>query len=149
MFSWYLLGLIVILLVVDYLKVMYKYMRCVYTPNVANIMGKYLINSKTGKKVSSHRYEQAPGPLPWPIIGNLHLLRRHRVPFQAFTELVRLYGDIYTLTLGSTRCLIVNNLKYIHEVLNQNGKFVSGRPDFLRYHALFGGNRNNCKYINY
>ncbi|XP_065371023.1 cytochrome P450 307a1-like [Calliphora vicina] len=88
-------------------------------------------------------YKQAPGPVPWPIIGNLSLLARFRVPFEGFTELSNELGDIYTLTLGSTRCLVVNNLELIREVLNQNGKFFGGRPDFLRYHKLFGGDRNN------
>ncbi|KAL7739545.1 hypothetical protein ACLKA6_008671 [Drosophila palustris] len=37
----------------------------------------------------------------------------------------------------------VNNLELIREVLNKNGKFFGGRPDFLRYHKLFGGDRNN------
>lgn len=90
-------------------------------------------------------YKQAPGPLPWPILGNLALFSRYETPFQGFTELAKQYGDAYTLTLGTTRCLVVNNLDLIREVLNQNGKFFGGRPDFLRFHVLFGGNRNNCK----
>lgn len=101
-------------------------------------------------KVIVKEYMQAPGPTPWPIIGNLLLLAKFRVPFEGFTELSNELGDIYTLTLGSKRCLIVNNLELIRQVLNQNGKFFGGRPDFLRYHKLFGGNRNNCKfYLNF
>lgn len=86
---------------------------------------------------------QAPGPNPWPIIGNLDIVGRFENPFQGFGILAEQYGDIYSLTLGHTRCLIVNNLDLIREVLNKNGKFFGGRPDFLRYDKLFGGDRNN------
>lgn len=86
---------------------------------------------------------QAPGPHPWPIIGNLDIIGRFHNPFKGFSLLAHQYGDIYTLTLGHTRCLIVNNLELIREVLNNNGKVFGGRPDFLRYDKLFGGDRNN------
>ncbi|XP_070141611.1 cytochrome P450 307a1 [Drosophila kikkawai] len=90
------------------------------------------------------RFNQAPGPLPWPIIGNLDFLGRFKNnPFEGFGALKRKYGDIYSMTLGHTRCLVVNNLELIKEVLNKNGKYLGGRPDFIRYHKLFGGDRNN------
>lgn len=89
----------------------------------------------------------APGPIPLPVIGSMHLLGKHESPFQSFTELAGIYGDIYSIKLGSAQCLVVNSLEKIREVLNQNGKFFGGRPDFLRFHKLFAGDRNNCKYI--
>ncbi|EDW67290.2 uncharacterized protein Dvir_GJ23161 [Drosophila virilis] len=85
----------------------------------------------------------APGPHPWPILGNLDIIGRFDNPFKGFGTLANHYGDIYSLTFGHTRCLVVNNLDLIREVLNKNGKFFGGRPDFLRYHKLFGGDRNN------
>lgn len=88
----------------------------------------------------------APGPVPFPIIGSLHLLGKHESPFQAFTELAKEYGNIFSLKLGASKCVVVNNLELIREVLNQNGKFFGGRPDFLRFHKLFAGDRNNCEY---
>ncbi|XP_043650930.1 cytochrome P450 307a1 [Drosophila teissieri] len=94
--------------------------------------------------IAYQKYNQAPGPRPWPIIGNLHLLDRYRdSPFAGLTALSQQYGDIYSMTFGHTRCLVVNNLELIREVLNQNGKLMSGRPDFIRYHKLFGGERSN------
>lgn len=92
---------------------------------------------------------KAPGPAPLPVIGNLHLLGKHESPFQAFTELAKSYGDIFSLKLGTSECVVVNNLELIREVLNQNGKFFGGRPNFLRFHQLFAGDRNNCKYLPY
>ncbi|KMY97759.1 cytochrome P450 307a1 [Drosophila simulans] len=101
-------------------------------------------NSTEINHIAYQKYNQAPGPRPWPIIGNLHLLDRYRdSPFAGFTAFAQQYGDIYSLTFGHTRCLVVNNLELIREVLNQNGKVMSGRPDFIRYHKLFGGERSN------
>ncbi|XP_022233526.1 cytochrome P450 307a1 isoform X1 [Drosophila obscura] len=93
---------------------------------------------------SIRKFDQAPGPQPWPIIGNLDLLGRFKCnPFEGLGALTQQYGDIYSLTLGHSRCLVVNSLDLIREVLNKNGKFIGGRPDFIRYHKLFGGDRNN------
>lgn len=124
--------LIIFLLVMEYLKIIYECLRKVKLLKNSN---NYIIEE----------YEQAPGPLPWPIIGNLTLLAKYEAPFQGFSDLAKKFGDVYTLTLGTTRCLVVNNLDLIREVLNQNGKYFGGRPDFIRYHRLFGGDRNNCK----
>ncbi|XP_043067847.1 cytochrome P450 307a1 [Drosophila bipectinata] len=96
------------------------------------------------KKNEMRKFIQASGPLPWPIVGNLDLLGRFsKNPFEAFSSLTKRYGDIYSLTLGHTRCLVVNNIDLIKEVLNKNGRYLGGRPDFIRYHKLFGGDRNN------
>lgn len=118
-----------------YFKVLHESIRCA------------VVVTKVPKSndVDVRSYKQAPGPLPWPVLGNLAMLGQYAVPFEGFTELSKKYGDVYSLTLGTTRCLIVNNLKLIREVLNENGKFFGGRPNFIRYNVLFGGDRNNCK----
>lgn len=89
--------------------------------------------------------KEAPGPRPWPIIGNLHLLGNHETPFQAFTALSKIYGNIFSIDLGATPCVVVNSFKLIKEVLIVKGGDFGGRPDFIRFHKLFGGDRNNCK----
>lgn len=87
-----------------------------------------------------------PGPTPLPLIGSLHLLGQYEVPFEAFTELSKIYGEIYSITLGSTPCVVVNTYNLIKEVLITKGAHFGGRPDFIRFHKLFGGDRNNCKF---
>ncbi|XP_022222765.2 cytochrome P450 307a1 [Drosophila obscura] len=137
MFSVYsILGILLATIVASYTRILYKCLRRVRVP------------IRSGKSAAENGsvqiFKQAPGPRPWPIIGNLHVLDKYRDnPFEGFTQLAQQYGDIYTLTFGHTRCLVVSNLELIREVLNQNGKVVSGRPDFLRYHKLFGGERSN------
>ncbi|XP_067009253.2 cytochrome P450 307a1 [Anabrus simplex] len=85
----------------------------------------------------------APGPTPWPLLGSLHLLGQYEVPFEALSALARQYGEVYSITLGSTPCLVVNSFPRIREVLITKGAQFGGRPDFMRFHALFGGDRNN------
>lgn len=89
---------------------------------------------------------RAPGPRAWPVIGSMHLLGQHSNPFLAFTALSKVYGGIYSMVLGAVPCVVVNNYDLIKEVLITKGSHFGGRPDFLRYHKLFGGNRNNCEY---
>ncbi|XP_017012443.2 cytochrome P450 307a1 [Drosophila takahashii] len=128
---------LLIVVVTSYIAITYGVKRRVILPVKSK-------DSPEQNQIVYKKYKQAPGPRPWPIIGNLHLLDRYRDnPFAGFTELAKQYGDIYSLTFGHTRCLVVNNLELIREVLNQNGKVMSGRPDFIRYHKLFGGERSN------
>lgn len=133
--GFFLFLILIVLAFYGYLRVWYNWYRKV----------KILSEKKKGEEYES--LKQAPGPAPWPILGNLALLGQYEVPFEGFTSLAKKYGDVYSLTLGSTRCLIVNSLEHIREVLNQNGKYFGGRPDFLRFHTLFGGDRNNCKFL--
>jgi cytochrome P450 family 307 subfamily A len=83
------------------------------------------------------------------VIGSLHLLADAETPFHAFTKLAHKFGPIYQLKLGSSLCVIVNNFALIKEVLITKGGHFGGRPDFSRFHHLFGGDRNNCKYFFY
>ncbi|XP_013103257.1 cytochrome P450 307a1 [Stomoxys calcitrans] len=117
----------------------------IYTNTIYNCIRRVYINdgSEGDKNENLKEYKQAPGPIPWPFIGNLALLSKFKVPLQGLTQLSEELGDIYSLTLGTRRCLVVSSLNLIREVLNQKGKFFGGRPNFLRYHKLFGGDRNN------
>lgn len=137
-----LFAIVIFLCFVNFLKNVYQARRSVQITSTIMKSG-----GRLEQQVSS--YPQPPGPTPWPVLGNLITLGQYEVPFVGLTEMAKIYGDCYSLTLGSTRCLVVNNLELIREVLNQNGKFFGGRPDFLRFHTLFGGDRANCKYTVY
>lgn len=130
-----------------YLKVLYQAKRKIKIATVETVKA---ANGQETQKTVIKEYPQAPGPrFIWPILGNMVELGKYEAPSIALTELAKIYGDIYSITLGSTRCLVVNNLDLIREVLNQNGKSFGARPDFIRFHKLFGGDRKNCKYIFY
>lgn len=129
----------------NYFKVLYAARRKIKIVTLQTIKAQ---NGEPKCRRVINEYDQAPGPrIIWPILGNLVELGKYSAPSIAFTELGKIYGDIYSMTLGSTKCLVVNNLDLIREVLNQNGKYFGARPDFLRFHTLFGGNRSNCKYF--
>lgn len=88
---------------------------------------------------------KVPGPRPWPLLGNLALLGGHASPFHAFSRLAEKFGDVYRLRLGASECLVVNTFPLIKEVLITKGGHFGGRPDFIRFHQLFGGDRDNCE----
>lgn len=133
---------------IPYIKVLYQAKRKIKIVTVNTVQAASNGHNLTEQSTVINEYEQAPGPrFIWPIIGNLIDLGKYEAPAIAFTELAKIYGDIYSMTLGSTRCLIVNNLALIREVLNQNGKSFGARPDFIRFHKLFGGDRGNCKCL--
>uniref|UniRef100_A0A8D8TKG2 Cytochrome P450 307a1 n=2 Tax=Cacopsylla melanoneura TaxID=428564 RepID=A0A8D8TKG2_9HEMI len=85
----------------------------------------------------------APGPRPFPVIGNLACFRDCDTPFRVFTDLSKEYGDIYSLQMGTTPCIVVNSFELIKEILIVQGSIFGGRPDFIRYHRIFGNDRNN------
>ncbi|EFX88041.1 ecdysone biosynthesis protein [Daphnia pulex] len=108
----------------------------VVTPAAATSAG-------TSAGVVAKPWSPPPGPVGWPVIGSLHLLGQYEVPFEAFSELSKIYGDIFSITLGSTPCVVVNSFKLIKEVLITKGPHFGGRPNFIRYDILFGGDRDN------
>lgn len=139
----------VALLLASYLKVLYEYSRKVDRDQVRNYVESLSLykSKKSGAgPVIAKKVPQAPGPVPWPILGNLSLLAKYDNPFVAFTDLSEKFGDAFTLTLGSTRCIVLNSVELITEALSRNGKYFGDRPDFIRFHRLFGGDRNNCEF---
>lgn len=121
----YLCYIILILMLIIYFKLIYKCKRGV---EIKVRQHKKNESLKSGMIVEV--LPQPPGPVPWPILGNLALLGQYAVPFEGFTALSKIYGDVYSLTLGTTRCVVVNSLEIIKEVLNENGKYFGGRPNF-------------------
>lgn len=88
-----------------------------------------------------------PGPRPYPIIGNLACMDGYEVPYQAFDNLAKEYGQIISLRLGSVPTVVVNGIDNIKEVLITKASHFDSRPNFRRYHELFSGNKQNCKYF--
>lgn len=91
-------------------------------------------------------YQRPPGPKPYPIIGNLASLDGYEVPYQAFGVLAKRFGPIISLRLGSVPTVVVNGIDNIKEVLITKSSHFDSRPNFRRYHDLFSGNKQNCKY---
>ena len=60
-----------------------------------------------------------PGPLPLPVIGNLHLLGTQ--PHKVFRELSKKYGDVFGISFGMNRIVIVNTIEPAREALMSKG----------------------------
>ncbi|GLJ31798.1 hypothetical protein SUGI_0639630 [Cryptomeria japonica] len=82
------------------------------------------------------KLKSPPGPRPWPLLGNLHLLGNH--PHQSLSALAKIYGSIMFLRLGSVPTVVVSSPAMAKE--------------FLKAHDLVFASRPNCavgKYICY
>lgn len=106
-------------------------------------------NNTNEKDTRSMERLAPPGPKPLPIIGNLACMGGYEVPYQAFNDLAKQYGPIVGLRLGSVPTVVVNGIENIKEVLITKSSHFDARPNFRRYHELFGGDKQNCKYIRY
>lgn len=103
-------------------------------------------SDKSGKLISDDLGPRPPGPKPFPIIGNLPSMGGYEVPYQAFDVLAKQYGPIISLRLGSVPTVVVNGIENIKEVLIKKATHFDSRPNFRRYHDLFSGNKQNCKF---
>lgn len=92
-------------------------------------------------------YKRAPGPMSLPILGNLYSMAGYELPYQSFGALAKKFGDIINLKLGFQQAVVVNGIDNIKEVLITKSSHFDSRPNFKRYHDLFSGNKENCKYF--
>ena len=66
-----------------------------------------------------------PGPFPIPFLGNLHLLTEK--PHQEFEKISKVYGDVYSFSMGSKRAVIVNSYESFKEALVKKSIAFAGR----------------------
>ena len=79
------------------------------------------------------------------------LIKKFQIAYAAFSKLTREYGNVFSMKLGSSWCVVVNDTKTIKEVLITKGAHFDGRPNLKRFAFLFGGDKENCKhfFLNY
>ena len=86
------------------------------------------------------------------ILFQIHILiKKFQIAYAAFSKLTREYGNVFSMKLGSSWCVVVNDTKTIKEVLITKGAHFDGRPNLKRFAFLFGGDKENCKhfFLNY
>ncbi|KAJ8447387.1 hypothetical protein Cgig2_013164 [Carnegiea gigantea] len=73
-----------------------------------------------------------PGPKPWPIIGNIHLLGSK--PHRSVAELSKIYGPLMSLRLGSITTIVISSPDVAKEMFLKHDLAVSSRqiPDAFR-----------------
>ncbi|XP_069590376.1 cytochrome P450 2K1-like [Ranitomeya imitator] len=57
-----------------------------------------------------------PGPMPLPVIGNLHIVDLNR-PYESLMQLSEKYGEIFTLHFGPKKMVVLAGYKIIKEAL--------------------------------
>ncbi|XP_041867008.1 cytochrome P450 1B1 isoform X2 [Melanotaenia boesemani] len=77
-----------------------------------------------------------PGPFAWPVIGNAAQLGN--TPHLYFTRLVKKYGNVFQIQLGS-RSVVVLNGESIKQALLKQGFEFAGRPDFTSFRYVSDG----------
>lgn len=75
-----------------------------------------------------------PGPAPWPLIGNLHLLGD--LPHKSLAKLAKTHGPIMSLKLGQLTTVVISSSSMAREVLQKQDLAFSSRsiPDAVNAH---------------
>ncbi|KAJ7955992.1 Cytochrome P450 [Quillaja saponaria] len=73
-----------------------------------------------------HHPKLAPGPKPWPIIGNLNLIGP--LPHQSLHKLSQKYGPIMQLKFGSYPVVIVSSSEMAKQFLKTHDRIFACRP---------------------
>ena len=83
-----------------------------------------------------------PGPIPLPIIGNIHLLTNQ--PQKDLQKLSKKYGDVFSLFFGGWRVVVVNNIEAAKESLIQKSSDYAGRPPSITGIETARGKKTGC-----
>lgn len=86
------------------------------------------------------RFRLPPGPVPWPVVGNLYQIKPVR--FRSFAELAHSYGPIISVWLGSSLNVVVSNAELAKEVLKDNDALLADRHRSRSATALSRGGQD-------
>ena len=89
-----------------------------------------------------------PGPYGLPIIGNL--LQLGASPHISLLELSKIYGDVFSLKLGTWQVVCVNSLDAVKEAVGLGGSShaLDGRPPMHSFEISSYGGRS-CIFTSY
>ncbi|KAM4867716.1 cytochrome P450 1B1 [Thomomys bottae] len=79
----------------------------------------------------------APGPFPWPLIGNVAEVGP--ASHLSFARLAQRYGSVFQIRLGSCPVVVLNGERAIQQALVQQGAAFADRPPFASFHVVSCG----------
>ncbi len=88
-----------------------------------------------------------PGPIPLPIIGNIHLLGRK--PHESLVQLSKKYGPVMSLTFGTQRIVVINAIEQAREALLKKGEEFAGRPQDIHAASIVTHEYNDIAFADY
>ncbi|GBG60679.1 hypothetical protein CBR_g12415 [Chara braunii] len=98
---------------------------CVLTASSLSwLVAKWIIAG--AKDCRGRKLRLAPGPAPWPIVGNLLQLQRH--PHRVLAKMAEQYGELMTIHMGTALTLVVSSPAAAKEVLLTQGTTFASRP---------------------
>nr|KAG5688577.1 hypothetical protein BaRGS_002792 [Batillaria attramentaria] len=104
-----------------------------------------LVTVKLIALINRKRYKLPPGPYGLPIVGYLPFFGKE--PPVTFNLLRRTYGDVISISMGSSPAVVVNGREAINEALVTRGDAFSDRPDFTT--VRLGDRYNNIAFSSY
>lgn len=79
-----------------------------------------------------------PGPVGWPVVGNLvQVLLQRRAFMYVVRDLRKIHGPIFTMKMGQRTLVIVSSADLIHEALVQKGPTFASRPSDSPIRLMF------------
>ncbi|XP_060094075.1 cytochrome P450 2K4-like [Heteronotia binoei] len=93
-----------------------------------------------------------PGPRPFPLIGNFHLLDLKR-PHRTMLELSKQYGSVFSIQMGSRKMVVLTGFETVKDALVNQADAFAGRPflpmfeEFLRGYGIIFARGENWKVM--
>ncbi|XP_015272809.1 PREDICTED: cytochrome P450 2K4-like [Gekko japonicus] len=82
---------------------------------------------KRGNFWNTSKKNLPPGPRPWPLIGNLHLVDLKR-PYRTLSQLSKQYGPVFSIQMGVQKMVVLTGYETVKEALVNQADAFAGRP---------------------
>ena len=89
-----------------------------------------------------------PGPFPLPLIGNWHCIN-FKKPHKTYQKLTKTYGDVFSISFGMERIVIVNTIEQAREALVTKSTEFAGRPSNHHAFAMITRNHQDLVFADY
>ncbi|OHF02015.1 cytochrome P450 2D18 [Colletotrichum orchidophilum] len=86
-----------------------------------------------------------PGPPTLPVLGNAHLIPSRGL-YAKFKEWADQYGSIYSLKVGQSTMIVLNDRHAVHELLTSKGAYYNDRPVDQQFQLVMRGENTSLMH---